>query len=83
MDRPSFARHRQDVRLAVAMGCAMEHVGSIGYAEELNVRQPHAAEIGINCRVCPRANCDQRAHQAVVLSQPVDENRRGATRYAV
>ncbi|WP_420325972.1 helix-turn-helix domain-containing protein [Mameliella sp.] len=83
VDRPSFARHRQDVRLAVAMGCAMEHVGSIGYAEDLNVRHPHAAEIGINCRVCPRANCDQRAHQAVVLSEPVDENRRGATRYAV
>lgn len=83
VDRPSFTRHRQDVRLAVAMGCAMEHVGSIGYAEDLDVAQAHATEIGINCRVCPRANCDQRAHQAVVLSDPVDENRRGATRYAL
>jgi hypothetical protein len=26
-------------------------------------------------------NCDQRAHQAVVLTQPVDEKRRGATRF--
>jgi predicted transcriptional regulator len=37
--------------------------------------------IGINCRICPRMNCDQRAHQAVVLTQPVDERRRGATRF--
>ncbi|SMX43034.1 helix-turn-helix domain-containing protein [Maliponia aquimaris] len=83
VDRPSFARHRQDVRLAVAMGCAVEHVSSIGYAEEMNLRAAHVTPIGINCRVCPRANCDQRAHQAVVLSEPVDERRRGATRYAV
>ncbi len=83
VDRPSFARHRQDVRLAVAMGCAMEHVPSIAYAEELNVPQTRSTPIGINCRVCPRANCDQRAHQAVVLSDPVDAHRRGATRYAV
>jgi predicted transcriptional regulator/transcriptional regulator with XRE-family HTH domain len=83
VDRPSFTRHRQDVRLAVAMGCAMEHIGAIGYAEDLKVSEARATEIGINCRVCPRGNCDQRAHQAVVLSQPVDERRRGATRYAI
>ena len=83
VDRPSFARHRQDVRLAVAMGCAMEHVGAIGYADDLNVSEARVTEIGINCRVCPRGDCDQRAHQAVVLSEPVDERRRGATRYTV
>lgn len=83
VDRPSFARHRQDVRLAVAMGCAVEHVSQIAYAEQLNLSEAHATQIGINCRVCPRANCDQRAHQAVVLSDPVDARRRGATRYAV
>ena len=37
--------------------------------------------IGINCRVCPRRNCDQRAYQAAILTQPVDEMRRGATRF--
>jgi XRE family transcriptional regulator, fatty acid utilization regulator len=37
--------------------------------------------VGINCRICPRANCDQRAHHAAILTQPVDERRRGVTRY--
>jgi hypothetical protein len=27
-------------------------------------------------------NCDQRAHNAMVLSEPLDERRRGTTRYA-
>ena len=83
VDRPSFARHSQDVRLAVAMGCAVEHVDSIGYAEDLSLSDTGMTKVGINCRICPRANCDQRAHNAVVQSSPVDERRRGATRYAI
>ncbi|MBP0484902.1 helix-turn-helix domain-containing protein [Sagittula salina] len=82
VDRPSFTRHAQDVRLAVAIGCATEHAREIGYAETLNLSDTRATEIGINCRICPRANCDQRAHPALVLQGPVDAARRGATRYA-
>lgn len=83
VDRPSWARHAQDNRLAVAMGCAIDHAPEIGYAEAFSVAGARMTEVGINCRICPRANCDQRAHQAVVLSQPVDEKRRGATRFEV
>ncbi|MGI1663656.1 helix-turn-helix domain-containing protein [Palleronia sp. KMU-117] len=82
VDRPSFTRHSQDMRLAVAMGCGVEHVGQIGYAEDLRLSDARTTPIGINCRVCPRMSCDQRAHQAAVISEPLDERRRGATRYA-
>ncbi len=82
VDRPSFTRHSQDMRLAVAMGCGVEHVAQIGYAEDLRLSDARMTPIGINCRVCPRISCDQRAHQAAVLSEPLDERRRGATRYA-
>jgi predicted transcriptional regulator/plasmid maintenance system antidote protein VapI len=81
VDRPTWIRHAQDNRLAVAMGCAVEHAGEIGYADPFAVSGMQMTQVGINCRICPRVGCDQRAHQAVVLSQPVDENRRGATRY--
>jgi hypothetical protein len=83
VDRPSFARHAQDNRLAVAMGCSVAHAGEIGYAEGLNLTAARVTPVGINCRICPRANCDQRAHQAMILMQPVDEKRRGPTRFAV
>jgi len=79
VDRPTFTRLAQDLRLAVAMGCAIEHAEEIGYSEGLTGAR--VTPIGINCRVCPRANCDQRAHQAAILANPVDERRRGATRY--
>jgi predicted transcriptional regulator len=82
VDRPSFARHSQDMRLAVAMGCSVEHVGQIGYAEDLRLSDARFTPIGINCRVCPRMTCEQRAHQAALIAEPLDERRRGATRYA-
>jgi predicted transcriptional regulator/DNA-binding XRE family transcriptional regulator len=82
VDRPSVTRHAQDVRLAVAMGCAVEHIGAICYAEDIRVEAMSMTPIGINCRVCPRVNCDQRAHHAVALADPVDERRRGPTRYS-
>lgn len=80
VDRPTWARHRQDNRLAVAMGCAVEHARAVGYAEGLTPAT-HATPIGINCRICPRDDCDQRAHPSLVSTRPVDRNRRGATRY--
>ncbi|MDG4647757.1 short-chain fatty acyl-CoA regulator family protein [Roseibacterium sp. SDUM158017] len=82
VDRPSVTRHAQDVRLAVAMGCSVEQIGRIAYAGDLGASPAHPTPIGINCRICPRANCEQRAHNALVLSEPLDERRRGATRYA-
>eukprot|EP00752_Nemacystus_decipiens_P000677 g677.t1 len=81
VDRPTFARHAQDIRLAVAMGCPVEHASDIGYAEAFSMPGAHMTPIGINCRVCPRPNCDQRAHHAVAAAEPIDERRRGATRY--
>ncbi len=81
VDRPSWARFAQDNRLAVAMGCAVEHAGEIGYAEGFSVAGARMTPIGINCRICPRASCEQRAHHAAILTQPVDEKRRGVTRY--
>ena len=81
VDRPRFSRHTQDKRLAIAMGCSVEHMGAIGYAEDLDPRAGRVTQVGINCRICPRANCEQRAHNAMILNEPVDIRRRGTTRY--
>ncbi|MDX5412392.1 MAG: short-chain fatty acyl-CoA regulator family protein, partial [Rhodobacterales bacterium] len=72
VDRPTWIRHAQDNRLAVAMGCTIDHAAEIGYAEAFSVTGARMVPIGINCRICPRANCDQRAYQAVILTRPVD-----------
>ncbi len=82
VERPTFERFSQDNRLSVTLGCTIEHAREIGYAEEFHLGGgARVTPIGINCRVCPRRNCDQRAYQAAILTQPVDEMRRGATRF--
>ncbi|XDA99266.1 short-chain fatty acyl-CoA regulator family protein [Sulfitobacter sp. LCG007] len=82
VNRPRFTRHSKDKRLAIAMGCSIDHLAAIGYAEDIPQASMRFTEVGINCRICPRGNCDQRAHNAMILKEPVDINRRGATRYA-
>jgi predicted transcriptional regulator len=81
VERPQVERHDQDNRLAVTLGCAIEHADEIGYAEPFHLGGARMTPIGINCRICPRAHCDQRAHHAVVVTLPLDETRRGATRF--
>ena len=82
VERPQFERFSQDNRLAITLGCAIEHASEIGYAEQFHLDGgARMTPIGINCRICPRTNCDQRAYQAAIVTQAVDERRRGATRF--
>ena len=81
-DRPFLHRHASDRRLVVALGCERAHARSVGYAAPLNLTdETHIARIGINCHICPRQACAQRAHNPLHVNLPVDTNRRGSTRY--
>jgi len=82
VDRPVLSRLTQDNRLAVTLGCAVEHAGKLVYAQPFQTADPALfTPIGINCRLCPRQSCAQRAHQPVHLELPIDEHRRGETRF--
>lgn len=80
--RPVFSWDTQDRRLTLALGCDATYVDRIGYASKFNQTDPGLyAQIGINCHICPRQACTQRAHQPMFIDLPMDENRRGSTRY--
>ena len=82
VDRPSLGYDTQDQRLAVTLGCAIAHAGELIYASRFHLDEPELfTPIGINCRLCPRQNCAQRAHQPLHLDLPIDERRRGQTRF--
>lgn len=82
VDRPSSGYRAQDNRLAVSLGCSIEHAGALVYAEPFQLGAPDIfTPIGINCRLCPRQACAQRAQQPLHLDLPIDENRRGQTRF--
>lgn len=80
--RPVFSEETQDRRLTLAMGCEAGYAHRIRYASSYNFDDPKLyAPIGINCHLCPRQACTQRAHQPLFTELPMDENRRGTTRY--
>lgn len=81
-DRPVFSRHTQDRRLALALGCELSEAHRLDYAAQFNLADPSLfSPIGINCHVCPRQACSQRAHQPLHIELPISMNRRGGTRY--
>lgn len=50
-------------RYAVALGCELQHAQEFIYADGLDLSSGKAVTpIGVSCRICPRANCDQRAY---------------------
>jgi predicted transcriptional regulator/transcriptional regulator with XRE-family HTH domain len=81
-ERPAINLQTQDHRLAVALGCELRHASKLGYAASYNLGdQLMFSRIGINCHLCPRQACSQRAHQPVFMDLPLDATRRGNTRY--
>ncbi|MEL6744045.1 MAG: short-chain fatty acyl-CoA regulator family protein [Pseudomonadota bacterium] len=82
VDRPSYRYSSDDKRLAVSLGCALPYAVQMVYGDDIDASAPrHVTEIGVNCRLCPRQNCEQRAHEPFTQNFAVDENRRGATRF--
>jgi len=80
--RPVINRHTQDRKLVVTLGCERVHAEKVGYARSLRViDEDHIAKIGINCHICTRQACGQRAHEPIYLDLAIDANRRGSTRY--
>ncbi|MBI6630623.1 helix-turn-helix domain-containing protein [Pontibaca salina] len=81
-DRPAFNPATRNHRVAVAIGCEIQYAHKIGYAKAFNFQVPNRfSPIGINCHICPRQACAQRAHQPLVVDLPIDPGRRGNTRY--
>ncbi|MFO7759272.1 MAG: short-chain fatty acyl-CoA regulator family protein [Roseovarius sp.] len=80
--RPVFSEETQDRRLTLALGCEAKYAHRLRYASSYNFDDPKLyAPIGLNCNLCSRQACSQRAHQPLLMDLPIDENRRGSTRY--
>ncbi|HRQ83450.1 MAG TPA: DUF2083 domain-containing protein, partial [Azospirillaceae bacterium] len=63
---------------AIALGCEITHANQIVYADGADLTALEAATpIGVNCRLCPRLDCPQRAFPPLHHRLIVDENLRG------
>ncbi|TYC55730.1 helix-turn-helix domain-containing protein [Rhodobacterales bacterium] len=83
----SVTKHQSDYltgerRYALGLGCEIKYADAIVYADNLAVDGKSSAEpIGVNCRICPREDCDQRAFPAIDKDPFIDPGRRGIVPY--
>ena len=85
----SVTKHQPDYqtgerRYALGIGCEVKYADAIVYADGIAVDEIASPEpIGVNCRICPRDNCDQRAFPALDKDPFIDPGQRGIVPYRV
>lgn len=73
---------RNPRRYAVALGCEVQHAKEFVYADGMNLDSDRGVTpIGVSCRICPRADCEQRAYPPNDQKIFVSSLRRGVVPY--
>jgi predicted transcriptional regulator/transcriptional regulator with XRE-family HTH domain len=63
-------------RYAIGLGCELKHASRLVYSAGLNLQETEAMPIGVNCRLCERVNCGQRAEPPLTRTLVLDESTR-------
>lgn len=76
-------RHNAPRRqLSIGLGCHIAHAKSLIYSDGIDLtNSAQIVPIGVSCHICPRMNCEQRAHPPANHRFHLDERVRGETLY--
>jgi predicted transcriptional regulator len=67
-----------DNQFAIALGCEIKHADKLVYARGASLEKEEGdTPIGVNCRLCERSDCNQRATPSVNRDLRLDEHVRG------
>jgi predicted transcriptional regulator len=70
-------------RLSIGLGCTLGEARRLVYSDGLALDDPQiATPIGVNCRICERPDCADRAMPSLLRKLSIDEDRRGASAYS-
>lgn len=76
--RRAIVPHAQpQPRYAIGLGCELKYAPRLVYSAGLNLDTVEATPIGVNCRLCERPNCSQRAEPPLTRPLVLDETTRG------
>jgi predicted transcriptional regulator len=64
-------------RYAIGLGCELKYAPRLVYSTGLNLDKAEPVPIGVNCRLCERTNCGQRAEPPLTRPLVLDETIRG------
>lgn len=85
VERPGAGAHVPGQELVVGLGAEEVHASRLVYAEALDLSPKHRettiSPIGVNCRLCPREDCNWRAFPPLLSKLAVDISRRSVTPY--
>jgi hypothetical protein len=83
VSRPSFEPGRPDYLRSLGLGCEIGYADRLAYSDGCKLDDEAAVtEIGINCFLCERADCAERAFPPIARRMAVDENVRGQSAYS-
>ncbi|MFT0891198.1 helix-turn-helix domain-containing protein [Pseudochelatococcus sp. G4_1912] len=68
--------NKAEPEVALALGCDIKHAAKLVYTRGLDLAAPDATPIGINCRLCERPDCTQRAMLPYSRALVVEEHTR-------
>jgi predicted transcriptional regulator/DNA-binding XRE family transcriptional regulator len=66
-------------RYAIGLGCELKYAPRLVYSAGINLESAEATPIGVNCRLCERPNCSQRAEPPLTRPLVLDETTRGVS----
>lgn len=77
--------HTPQPVMAIGLGCQIQYAKELVYADGVNLENVDTAAVpvGVTCRLCERAHCEQRALPSIRRPLHIDENVRGLSLYAM
>ena len=69
-------------QFAIGLGCELKYATRLVYARKFDVKAAPATPIGVNCRLCERDNCAQRAAPPITRKLRIDESIRGVSPFS-
>ena len=69
-------------KLAIGLGCDIAYAPRLTYARQYNLENPQPTPIGVNCYLCERQHCRQRAHAPLNKTLSFDERARGMSLFS-
>jgi predicted transcriptional regulator/DNA-binding XRE family transcriptional regulator len=80
--RPVAPYPQPQPRFAIGLGCEIRHAAKLVYATGMDLEKAEGTPIGVNCRLCERENCSQRAEPPITRSLILDETTRRVSSFA-
>ncbi|MDF2621514.1 MAG: transcriptional regulator, family [Xanthobacteraceae bacterium] len=81
--KPATRYGARERRFALGIGCELSYAGELVYADGLDLKSAAVAPLGVNCRICPRASCPERAFPPLDREIVLDPDRRGVVPFSV